>query len=182
VELARLILRTAAFELRHGPVQGSAFLVDLNRVFEDFVVVALRDALGVTEVAFPQGAAGKGMTLDRGGAITLKPDLSWWEGRRCLFVGDVKYKRAGSAGGQQADLYQILAYAVAADLPGGLLVYAAGEGEPARHDVRHAGKCLEVVSVDLDRPPPALLDEVRAISGRIRTLRNEAARRSAAAG
>ena len=49
VDLARLILRSTSFELSHGEVAASAFLIDMNKVFEDFVVIALREALGVTE-------------------------------------------------------------------------------------------------------------------------------------
>lgn len=41
-------------------------------------------------------------------------------------MGDAKYKEVGPAGVEHADLYQLLSYAVASDLPGGLLVYGAG--------------------------------------------------------
>lgn len=79
VELAKLILRSASFELRHGRVRASAFLVNMNDVFEDFVVVALREALRVTERAFPQGARGRSLYLDEGRMVSLEPDISWWE-------------------------------------------------------------------------------------------------------
>ena len=58
VELARLVLRSDSYELRHGAVRGTSFLVDMNRVFEDFVVVAIREALGVSEHSFLAGSEG----------------------------------------------------------------------------------------------------------------------------
>jgi 5-methylcytosine-specific restriction enzyme subunit McrC len=59
VELAKLILRATSFESRHGNVHASAFLVDMNQVFEDFVVVALRDELRASDRQLPQGARGR---------------------------------------------------------------------------------------------------------------------------
>ncbi len=126
VELARRILRSDSYELRHGAVRGTSFLVDMNRVFEDFVVVALREALGVSGCSFPQGASGRRLYLDSERKVSLEPDISWWEGERCAFVGDVKYKTLPGSGVIHPDLYQLLSYVIACDLPGGLLVYGSG--------------------------------------------------------
>lgn len=197
VELAKLILRAASFELGHGPVPASAFLVDMNQVFEDFVVVALRQALGLSEHTFPQGAAGKRIALDQVGAIHLRPDLSWWDGATCTFVGDVKYKRLQTADGEHADLYQLLAYTIATGVPGGLLIYAApedGAPAPVSHRVlpithgdsparagraekekeKEKEKILRVVALDLSRSPKALLKTIAGIAREIRQLRREA--------
>ena len=171
VELARVILRSTSFDLRRGQVPAAAFLVDMNRVFEDFVVVALREALGLSERAFPRGACGKALSLDGAGAVHLQPDLSWWSGHTCTFVGDVKYKRVTAAGIEHPDLYQLLAYTIAAGLPGGLLVYAAGEAEPVSHDVVQAGKQLQVTSLDLAGSPAAILAQVNTLAQRVRRLR-----------
>ena len=87
------------------------------------------------------------MTLDHEGRVSLRPDLTWWDGLECLFVGDAKYKNVTGARVPHADLYQLLSYVTALGLPGGLLVYAQGEAEPAsytvyRPSVRHSpGGC-----------------------------------------
>jgi 5-methylcytosine-specific restriction enzyme subunit McrC len=167
VELARLILRATSFDLAHGGVRSSAFLVDMNTVFEDFVVIALRERLRLTERAFPQGNRGHRLRLDQQGQIRLQPDISWWEGERCRFVGDVKYKRVRADGVLHPDLYQLLAYTIAADLPGGLLIYAAGEAEPVIHEIVHLGKRLEVVTLDLAGTPEDVLAQVRVVAGRV---------------
>jgi 5-methylcytosine-specific restriction enzyme subunit McrC len=177
VALARLVLRAASFDLAQGGVQAAAFLVDMNEVFEDFVAVALREALGLAERVFPQGARGRWLRLDEAGAVGLKPDLSWWEGSSCTFVGDAKYRRVSAAGVENADLYQLLAYAVAADLPGGLLVYAAGEGAPVTHQVVHVGKRLEVTMLDLGGSPEGILTQVHRLARQVRGLHQKATAR-----
>jgi 5-methylcytosine-specific restriction enzyme subunit McrC len=174
VELARRLLGATAFDLGSGDVTGTAFLVDMNVVFEDFVCAALRRALSLSSAVFPQGAAGKELLLDRAGAVRLRPDLSWWEGDRCVFVGDVKYKRTRAPGVEHPDLYQLLAYAVATGLPAGLLIYAAGEAGPAVHGVD--GRELQVTALDLAGPPEAVLGQVRTLAGRVRRLRRRGLR------
>jgi len=171
VELAKLILQSTAFELAAGTIAASSFLVDMNKVFEDFVVVALRDALRVSERTFPQGCRGKSLYLDEAGRIGLEPDISWWNGQTCTFVGDVKYKRINATGVKHPDIYQLLAYTMAADLPAGLLIYAAGEEEPAHHTVVNCGKRLEVRTLDLKGSPDEILATVQLVADRILAMR-----------
>lgn len=171
VELAKLILRSTSLDLHQGAVRASAFLVDMNEVFEVFVAEALREALGLSRRVFPRGARGQGIWLDHARAVHLKPDLSWWEGRTCVFVGDLKYKRVNAQGIKHSDLYQLLAYTVAAGLSTGLLIYAAGEGEPATHEVVEVGKRLEVVTLDLSSEPPALLAAIGELAESVRRMR-----------
>ena len=172
VELAALVLRATSVELRAGAVDSCSLLVDMNQVFEDFVVTALREELGVNERHFPQNCRGRRLRLDVAERLTLEPDLSWWEGERCVFVGDAKYKRLDAAGFKHGDLYQMLAYCVAADLPGGLLVYAAGEGEARMHEIAHAGKRIEIVHLNLNGDPKEVLAEVGALADRVRKWRH----------
>jgi 5-methylcytosine-specific restriction enzyme subunit McrC len=167
IGLARLILQLTSFEFHHGEVTASALLIDMNEVFESFVVTALREALRLNHQSFPRGAKGRQLWLDRGRSVRLEPDLSWWEGATCRFVGDAKYKRVSAAGIKHPDLYQLLAYTVAADLPCGLLLYAAGEGEPVVHEVVEVGKRLEVVTLDLIGNPDEILGQLAAVAKRI---------------
>ena len=167
---------SAEYVVRPGARNGARvpFLVDMNRVFEDFVVIALRDALRVSERSFPQGTAGKSLYLDRAKRVRLEPDISWWDGIICTFVGDVKYKRLAVAEVKHADLYQLHAYATAAALPGGLLIYAAGEAEDTIHEVVHAGKRLQIVTLDLQGSPHEILAGIRGVAEIIRRLRRQA--------
>ena len=81
---------------------------------------------------------------------------------------------SASTGIPNADLYQLLAYATALDLPGGLVIYAQGERESAAYTVRHAGKLLEVAALDLSGSLDEVLASVRSIAGRVRALRDDA--------
>ena len=168
-ELAKLILRSSSFELRRGNVRSAAFLVDMNKVFEDFVVLALRETLGLTEWEFPQGVRTR---LDRAGLVRLEPDISWWEDGICVFVGDVKYKKVRADGVNHPDLYQLLAYVVANQLTGGLLIYAAGEDQPAVHEVLHIDRRLEVMTLDLSGDPEVVLTQIREVARRVEYLRS----------
>jgi 5-methylcytosine-specific restriction enzyme subunit McrC len=169
VELAKLILRASSFELRHGSTKTSAFIMDMNHVFEDFVVIALREALSLSEHSFAQGARGRRLYLDERRRVSLEPDISWWKGDRCVFVGDVKYKELRANEVIHADLYQLLSYVIACGLPGGLLVYGSGGG-PNIHNVSRADRRLEVATMDLSKSPATILQQVGNIAKRIRRL------------
>ncbi|RMD81765.1 MAG: restriction endonuclease, partial [Candidatus Dadabacteria bacterium] len=171
VEVAKFILRAGSFRLEHGRRRVSAFLVDMNKLFEDFVYAALRKALDLDEHSFPQGSSGHRLCLDGAGRVHLKPDLSWWREGRCIFVGDVKYKRTSE--GENADLYQVLAYAVATGLPQGMLIYADAAAAGAVHEIPMAGKQIEVCRLDLGGSREELLDRVGDLAARIRTMAGE---------
>ena len=111
VEMARLIIDNSSLELLHGKVAGASLLIDMNKVFERFLYVALREALGLPE---SQWRHEKRLDLDEGKHIKMYPDLSWWAGSRPLFVGDAKYKKLEPQGFEHADIYQMLAYCIAA--------------------------------------------------------------------
>jgi 5-methylcytosine-specific restriction enzyme subunit McrC len=169
VALAKLILQSSSFEHRHGSVRFCGFLIDMNKIFEDFVVVALREALGLDERHFRQGDAR--LRLDEARRVTLQPDISWWEGGTCRFVGDLKYKRAGSHGAHNPDVYQMLSYLIAADLPAGLLIYAAGEPDEVVHDIVNIGRCIAVNTVDVSGSPEQILVRIGRVAQQIKAYR-----------
>jgi 5-methylcytosine-specific restriction enzyme subunit McrC len=172
--LARLILNHASIEIEVGALRCSSLLFDMNRLFEDFVTVALRESLGLDPRAFTQNARRHRLRLDEAEQVALRPDLSWWVGGRPVFVGDVKYKRVSVEGIENADLYQLLAYTVATRLPGGLLIYAAGEAGEVTHTVAANGKELHVRTIDISREPEQVLARVDELAGMVRQLARHA--------
>lgn len=170
IEWARLILRFAAAEVRHGKARGTTVLFDMNDVFEDFVRVALREELVLKVREFPSGNECPSLFLDGARRIALEPDLSWWSAKTCRFVGDVKYKAVNVAGVKHPDLYQLLAYLTASGLRSGLLVYAAGEGKPATHDITLAAKLLHVRALELGGNLDVLRHEVHDLAVLVRRL------------
>ena len=173
VELSRLILRHGAFESGRGAVRASGFLMDMNVVFQEFVAQALRDKL--KELRVPGTLFGEKYigSLDHGNAIRLRPDLTLWQGKSCVFVGDAKYKRIAGDRIPNADLYQLLAYTTAENLPGGLLIYAEDETVPGSRDysVRHANKRLEVAALDLTGTLEETLERVKSLAQKVVALR-----------
>ena len=174
VGLARLILLHSEFESQRGDVRATGFLIDMNKLFQEFLTQALREKLNVSERTLRADKGIGRITLDEKCKAPIQPDLSWWEDGVCKFVGDAKYKNITGERVPNADLYQILAYATALDLPGGLLVYAKGEAALASYKVRHTDKRLEVVEVDLSKPLETILKRVAEIGCRISELRDEA--------
>ena len=177
VTLSRLILRRSAFEAQRGEVRASGFLMDMNQVFQEFVTVALREALGASEKTFGEDGI---CSLAVGDKIKLRPDLVWKDGGVCRFVGDVKYKNLARGSGNDSDdhapnsdLYQLLAYVTAANLPGGMLIYAKGEADTDCYTVRHSGKVLKVAALDLSGSLEDALGRVKELAKEIESLRDE---------
>ena len=172
ITLSRLVLRRVELQAYRGDLQATGFLMDMNVVFQEFVTVALREALGLSKQDFRERDIPE---LDTTSRVRLTPDLVWRHAGRYIFVGDAKYKRIVSDA-KNADLYQILAYTTALDLPGGLLVYAKGERKPATYTTRNSGKHLEVAALDLSGCLEDVLERVRTVAKTVRQLRDEVGR------
>ncbi len=172
VGLARLILLHSEFEAEHGDVRANGFLVDMNYLFQEFVTQALREQLASSGITL---RAERGAWFDDDKKVWLKPDLSCWEDSdTCSFVGDAKYKSLDNGGVPNADLYQLLAYATALNLPGGLLIYAQGGTNITTHTVRHAGKQLKFAALDLHGSLDRIRASVSTVARMIESLRAEA--------
>ena len=174
ISMARLILSHGAFESGRGPVRASGFLMDMNVVFQEFLTQSLRDVLGALPDTLRSDRELQDVTLDHQGRVSLRPDLTWWDGPKCLFVGDAKYKNLTGTRVPNADLYQMLSYATALGLPAGLLVYAHGEADTASYTVRRSGTRLEVAALDLSGTLDEVQEHVRRIAEKVVRLRDEA--------
>ncbi|MFE9333002.1 McrC family protein [Streptomyces sp. NPDC006925] len=176
LRLAEAVLRGSSPEHRPAgsdPLAVDGFLLDMNKLFEDFVTVALREALrerGLTaRLQDPHH-------LDRAGLVRMRPDLvvRGGDGRAPVAVVDAKYKVEKADGFPNADLYQALAYATVLGLREAHLVYAAGEQPERCHEVRGSapdphgrGVRLYQHSLDLSREPARLLSGFREIAERM---------------
>jgi 5-methylcytosine-specific restriction enzyme subunit McrC len=148
----------------------------MAKVFEDFVVIALREELGVGEAELVQHAKNRGLYLDADHKLKLEPDLSLWQGQECVFVGDVKYKRTKPFGNvRHPDAYQMLAYVLATERRRGLLVYAASddsngdeEAGDGVHRIAECDKSISVRALDLGVPPEKVLAQVADLAAEVR--------------
>ena len=182
LKLARLILANFTLQDRHGDTAASAFMLDMNRLFEDFVTARLQRALrGKLEVA-PQ----RRLHLDVGHQVLMKPDLTFRRAGEAVGVADVKYKlaredsrfAAGETAGRHGDYYQLLAYTTALDLSEGTLIYCADASEDESTSqqastgslatstitVKNIGKRLRAVAIDLSGSPGDIDAQITALA------------------
>ena len=168
VELSRLILRHSAFQSSRGTVRASGFLIDMNVLFQEFLTVALREVLGISERAFGEYGI---PSLDKDNRLRLRPDLVWRDGSSCVFVGDAKYKNIADKAVPESDVYQMLAYVTALNLQGGMLIYAKGEADTATYHIRNTDKTIEVTSLDISGTLEEILMNVGSLGCKVRRLR-----------
>ncbi|MFI1531129.1 McrC family protein [Streptomyces griseus] len=175
LRLAEAVLRGTSPEHRPAgdePLSVDGFLLDMNKLFEDFVTVALREAFREHRLtAYLQDSH----HLDTAGLVRIRPDLvvRTGDGRTPLAVIDAKYKVEKADGLHNADLYQALAYATVLGLNKAHLVYAAGRQSERFHKVRGsaAGRDGREVrlyqhTLDLSGEPGQILSTLRDIAGR----------------
>jgi 5-methylcytosine-specific restriction enzyme subunit McrC len=158
LRLAELVLHANSVEHEPGGVPLNGFLLDMPRLFEDFVTAALREAL---ESEFGGRVDGQDRHyFDQAGKVPLRPDIVWKMRGSPVAVIDAKYKAANPTGYPNADLYQLLAYCTILGLREGHLVYAKGNEKPAHHLVRQSGIMILCHALDLDEPPDRLLEKM----------------------
>jgi 5-methylcytosine-specific restriction enzyme subunit McrC len=138
LRLARLVLQGSSLLDKPGPRDASAFLLDMNDLFQRYLTEQLRRRL-----------------LDVQERVRMRPDLVFKRGRDAVYVGDAKYKLTGSGLAHNPDFYQLLAYTTAMDLPEGVLVYCQADDDspPRAVDVRHTGRRLFTFMIDLSGSP-----------------------------
>jgi 5-methylcytosine-specific restriction enzyme subunit McrC len=167
LNLARTILAGTMPDLHAGTVPVVGFTLRLYDVFEQFVRTALREAFDASLTDFPDNAADHQLYLDTDRRIRLEPDLGHHPHRTWAFIGDVKYK-TDTGNGLNPDLYQLLAYATAADLPEATLIYADGPPQPRSHHVGHRYIDLHIHHLNLDQPPIHVLRDLAHLAAQVR--------------
>lgn len=167
LNLSRMFLDGHAMQLSAGSQSTFAFALDMNRVFEAFVVNLVRRRRDRILPPHLQGcdllpqAAGSSLHLARCAGepvFRLKPDLALRSGHTFPLLVDAKYKRLDDSdargGVSRSDFYQMFAYAHRYDCPRVLLLY------PQTADAPHAfwrefvlegghGKRVAVATVDV---------------------------------
>src|SRR5262249_40271685 len=94
LRLAELILRASSASGKAGEFRSTTFVFDMNKVFEDFLTTAFREAMRPYAGVVRDQLQAQWLDVER--RLALRPDLSWWDGSRCLAVVDAKYKAIDS--------------------------------------------------------------------------------------
>ena len=161
LEFAELILDGRSFEQRLGDLVVSGYLFNMATIFEDFVTVALREALkpygGHSQLQYRTH-------LDEAETVPVRPDFVWLDAGIPNLVVDAKYKAEKPSGFPQADLYQMLAYCTVLGLPVGHLIYAKGFEDAREHVMRNGGVRIFAHTLDLEAEPAPLLETVASLA------------------
>jgi 5-methylcytosine-specific restriction enzyme subunit McrC len=173
LHLAEIVLAHASTKSAEHGVEVAAFVVTMWKVFEDFVTVALTEALqgrpGYVEPQLKAWLTGGGAWDEgRTGEVEMAVDLAHLDqSRRPDVVFDAKYKFASPTGQYaNADHYQMLAYCTALGVRTAWLIYAAGAGSNVAREVKNTGIRIVEAPLDLGRSPKELLEQVDDLADR----------------
>ncbi len=172
LRLAELILGHASVIAGPGRQRMAAFVVNMWKVYEDFVTTALMEAMhdepGSPRAQLPAYLAGDGDWI--AGEVPMRIDLVHFdENGRPRAVLDAKYKAASLSGRYaNADHYQMLAYCTALRVRRAWLIYAGGSGTRTRR-IKNAD--IEIIEwpLDLTRPPVHVLSQVKSLAKDVAT-------------
>ena len=167
LRLAEIILRNMSAEAGVGRHSVASFVVNMAKVFEDFVTTALREALhdypgettGQYESFMDESEDGRA-----GSQIRMAVDIVHSVRGVPAMVFDAKYKAASAADGYpNADYYQMLAYCTALSVPRAWLIYA-GPGTARTRRIRNSPVRIVEFPLDISKEPTALLTRVKALA------------------
>ncbi|MFI7517527.1 McrC family protein [Micromonospora echinofusca] len=162
LRLAQLVLRYQSAEPGPGDVSMAAFVVNMAKVFEDFVTTALREALA----PYPGHTNSQYLAhLDVDRTIPIRPDVVHVINGRPVAVFDAKYKLEGANSGYPtADAYQMLAYCTALNLSLGWLIYAQGTSKPGPRRICNTEIDVVHHPLDLTAPPGQILADIDVLA------------------
>lgn len=164
LRLAEIVLSAGSFEHRIGDVTVTGYMFDMWKIFEDFVTIALSEALNHLGWQCQLQAP---LHLDEQRRIAMQPDLLCHRGDGQTAVVDAKYKAERPEGFPNADLYQMLAYCTVLGLREGHLIYAKGNEDGRVHTVQRSGVTVYCRALDLGLGPAALLRQVDRLAVRV---------------
>ena len=128
-ELSRLFTECSSVSEHFGSVRFNGFLLDMNRLYEQFVQTAF---LKVSRRGKCRVVTQEPTPLSLSTASPkIKPDVTVWSGDRVVAIADAKYKR-DYATPQNGDLYQVITYGTVLECPGVYLLYPRTEIDAER--------------------------------------------------
>jgi len=168
LQLARWILEATSWAHAAGAHVGSTFLLNVAKVYEDFVGRVFREQLRIT--GYEVELQVSDWRLDTDGKVRMRPDIVISRAGRVCTVADTKYKVWGGTSGSppNPDVYQALAYAITAGVPRAHLLYVSGEVEPRLYEIPAAGVTVIAHAVDLSGNPEELLAAVQRLADSLR--------------
>ncbi len=165
--LCRLLLEGSSVSEVAGSLGFRAFLLDMNVLYEQFLSVALAEAMPAGLVLASQ----RETHLDQQRWIAIRPDISLLRGGTPVLIADAKYKLHEHERKGHSDLYQMLAYCTAEGIEHGVLIYPKWErGGESMVQVRNSPIAISRFSVDLSGSIADVRGEMIGLADRLETL------------
>ena len=124
-QLCRLFLEGSSLHEEVGVFDSRAFLIDMNKLFEQFITEILREHTQGKVIVTAQSE----VMLGENQKVSMRPDLLVGDAEGLLLVADCKYKRLEADAYKNHDFYQVLSYCIATKVDRGLLIYPLHEVE-----------------------------------------------------
>lgn len=162
LRIAELVLNAGSFEVGENGLSIASFVVNMEKVFEDFVTTALTEAWrsipGRTERQYPA-------KLDTDGAVSMNVDVVHLVDDMPRVIVDAKYKLESTSGRYpNTDLYQVLAYCIALRVDRAWLVYAGDKANATSHNVLNSPITITTYALDLGASPQDLVGQVERLA------------------
>jgi 5-methylcytosine-specific restriction enzyme subunit McrC len=165
--LCRLLLEGSSVSEAVGTTGFRAFLLDMNVLYEQFLTVAMAEALAPDLALISQHPS----HLDHARCIQIRPDMSLMRAGKPVLIADAKYKLLDSEHKGHADLYQMLAYCTAEGIDHGVLIYPAWEqGGESTVRVRNSPIGISRLAIDLDGSIADVRGQVLGLAERLNNL------------
>lgn len=166
LHIAEVLLQNMVAEAAIGKLHVASFVVNMAKVFEDFVTVALTEALR----QYPGRTVAQYKTYldeprsDGAQRVVMRPDIVHLIDGQPALIFDAKYKAASTTGQYpNADQYQMLAYATATGKTDAWLVYA-DRGSSGRRQVRNSEISVHECPIDLSGSPSEVISRMESLS------------------
>lgn len=128
LSLCFLIIENSTVVVKVGEdVRLSAFAIKMDDMFERYIRNILSEALH-PDFSVVDGNRERRKLFVDADKPSITPDIMLYETLKCLVVADTKYKEKDLPSAD--DWYQIIAYALALDVPTGVLIYSASTPKP----------------------------------------------------
>ena len=160
-QLCRLFLEGASLHEDVGAFEFQTFLLDMNKLFEQFVTKLLMSRAPDGVLVHPQLR----VHLDEGKHVNMAPDVVINVRGVPSLIADCKYKPLQSGEYKNHDIYQLLAYCTATNVNRGLLIYPQ-TGTDGREDIRVNNTTIVIthLTLDLNKEGEAFIEECEKFS------------------
>jgi 5-methylcytosine-specific restriction enzyme subunit McrC len=145
IDLCRLLIDSLAPTPIGGAFPAPAFLLPLERLFEQYLTRAVQDGFPDAEhTVSAQESFFTGESAPGQPPVRIRPDVTLYREGRAVLVIDAKWKQLSPTALIPEDLYQMLAYCAVLGTSTAVLVHPGGRAWVWDYDFPHAGAWVQV--------------------------------------